>query len=157
MRLFPVIHKPVNAFLHAPAGKLRGCGFQSPRLTEAVTAQLGKGIAEHQIVQRKLAELLLAHHRVRHKSGRQYVSLHINRRAVMHRRSQAFRQPVKADRRLIPAPVTDALGIIQDIALVHNRRRLAKGERFRLLLRCGGRYGLRFCVESLTAPAFAHQ
>lgn len=54
----------------------------------------------------------------------------------MHSRAQALSQPAKADRRLKLAPVTDALGVIQNVALIHDRRRVAKGKRLGVLLRC---------------------
>lgn len=75
----------------------------------------------------------------------------------MHGRTQAFRQAVKADRRLKPAPVTDALGVIQNVALIHYRRRIAKGKRLGVLLRCGCLYRLRGGGVSLAASAFANQ
>lgn len=50
VRLFPVIHKPVNAFLQTSAGKFGRGGFK------AIAAQLGKGVTENQIIKRKLAE-----------------------------------------------------------------------------------------------------
>jgi len=67
VRLFPVIHKPVNAILYAPAGEFGRGGFKAQRLTQAITAHPGKGVTENQIIQHKLAERLLAQHRVRDK------------------------------------------------------------------------------------------
>ena len=64
VRLLPVIDKPVFAVLYALAGKLGRGGFQPERLVQAVSPEFGKGIPEHQIIQRQLAELLLAHHRM---------------------------------------------------------------------------------------------
>lgn len=55
----------------------------------------------------------------------------------MRSRAQALSQPAKADWRLKPAPVTDALCVIQNVAFIHDRRRLAEGKRLGLLLRCG--------------------
>lgn len=45
----------------------------------------------------------------------------------MHGRGQAFCHPVKTDGRLKPTPVTDALGIIQNVALIRDRRRVGSG------------------------------
>jgi hypothetical protein len=64
MRLFPVIHKPVNAILYPCTGEFGQSGFKAQRLTQAIAAQLGKGVTENQIIQRKLAELLQPHHRL---------------------------------------------------------------------------------------------
>jgi len=130
MRLFPVIHKLVNALIHAPAGKFGQGGFK------AIAAQLGKGVTKNHIIQRKLAELLLAHHRVRDKGRCQNVALYINRQAVMKDHKQAFCQLVKANRGLKSAPVTDTLGVIQSVAFIHDQDRIAKGKRFGVLLRC---------------------
>lgn len=75
----------------------------------------------------------------------------------MHGRAQALSQPVKADRRLKPAPVAYALGVIQNVALIHDRRRIAKGKRLGVLLWCACLYRLRGGGVSLAASAFAHQ
>ena len=97
MRLFPVIHKPVNAILHAPAGDFGRGGFKAKRLTQAIAAQFSKGVAEDQIIQRKLAERLLAHHWVRDKGRSKNIALQNYRRALMYFSTQDFFQSVTGD------------------------------------------------------------
>ena len=48
---------------------------------------------------------------MRDKCRGQNIAFDVNRRAVMHGSTQAFRQTGKADRRLIPSAVTDALDV----------------------------------------------
>ncbi|UTC25951.1 hypothetical protein [Salmonella phage vB_Sal_PHB48] len=62
----------------------------------------------------------------------------------MHGRAQALCQPGKADRRLVPFAVTDALDIIQNVALIEHRNWLTEGERFHFL-RCAG-FQLLWCA-----------
>jgi len=58
----------------------------------------------------------------------------------MHGGAVGARQPVKTDRRFIPAVHLHAFHIIQQLAAVQHRDRVAKAERFgvsRVLLMCG--------------------
>ncbi|CQD73142.1 Uncharacterised protein [Yersinia enterocolitica] len=56
----------------------------------------------------------------------------------MHRRPEATRQTVKADRRVIPFTVTGAFDVIQYFPLVENGGGFAKGECLYRLLLAGG-------------------
>lgn len=72
----------------------------------------------------------------------------------MHGSTQAFRQTGKADRRLIPSAVTDALDVIQNVTAVEYRHRLTKGE----CLHFRGAGGHFFCRRLRCFPFFlAHQ
>ncbi|CNI92155.1 Uncharacterised protein [Yersinia enterocolitica] len=56
----------------------------------------------------------------------------------MHCRPKATRQPVKADRRVIPFTVTGTFDVIQNFPLVEHGGGFAKGERLYRLLLTGG-------------------
>ncbi|AHW02254.1 hypothetical protein SEEN554_22610 [Salmonella enterica subsp. enterica serovar Newport str. CVM 21554] len=65
---------------------------------------------------------------MRDKGAGQNVAFYRNGRAVMHCGTVGSRQPVKADRRLIPAVHLHAFHIVQQLAAVQHRDWITKAE-----------------------------
>ena len=71
--------------------------------------------------------------------------------------AQAFRQPVKADRRFEPAAIIDAFHVIQNIAAIEHGARFTKSKRLHFLGRGVFHVARALLWLRLAAFVFTHQ